>query len=303
MTIMDFGKVSTLKGIDFDLPPDHELTDQLFERLKPDIEPPRVYVGCAKWGREDWLGLLYPKGTKTRDFLSQYVKHFNAIELNAIFYHLQPKKVIESWAAKADDDFRFCPKFSNTISHVHQLENAGGETDRFIDHMHSFGNTLGYSFLQLSEAFDVNRAGVIGDYLAALPRDFRACLELRHPHWFGSDPAASGLFNQLVELGIGTVITDTPGRRDCLHMKLTAPVAFIRFVGANLHPTDFTRIDSWAERLDEWIGKGLREIYFFVHQSEEAHSPKLCRYAIETFNKKCGLRLQVPKLLDEGTLF
>ncbi|MBL7735728.1 MAG: DUF72 domain-containing protein [Chitinophagaceae bacterium] len=300
---MDFGKVATLNGIDFVLPPDHGLTDQMFTKLKPAGKPPDVYIGCAKWGREDWIGLLYPKGTKSKDFLSHYVKSFNTIELNTLFYHLQPKKVIEGWAATAGDDFRFCPKFSNTISHVHQLKNAGGDTDRFIDHMQSFGNKLGRSFLQLSESFDTGRAGIIMDYLASLPRDFQACLELRHPHWFRDDPAVSALFDLLVQLGIGTVITDTPGRRDCLHMKLTAPVAFIRFVGASLHPTDYTRIDSWAERIAQWIEKGLREVYFFIHQPEEKHSPRLCRYAIETFNKKCGIRLKAPRLLDEGALF
>ena len=99
------------------------------------------------------------------------------------------------------------------------------------------------------------------------------------------------------------VITDTSGRRDCVHMKLTAPVAFVRFVGNNLHPTDFTRIDNWVDHIKTWIDKGLREIYFYIHNHDEINSPELCKYAIEQFNRKCGMSLVVPKLISANTLF
>ena len=81
-------------------------------------------------------------------------------------------------------------------------------------------------------------------------------------------------------------------------MKLTTPLAFIRFVGNNMHPTDFTRIDSWVERIKTWIDKGLKEIYFFIHNHEELNSPELCKYAIEQFNKRCNTKLKVPELLN-----
>ncbi|MEP7258060.1 MAG: DUF72 domain-containing protein, partial [Flavitalea sp.] len=238
-----------------------------------------------------------------KDFLSFYTKNFNSIELNALFYNLQPKKVIESWALTASSDFRFCPKFSNVISHLHQLRNAEADTDKFMDHMQSFGNKLGYSFLQLSDKFGINRAGIIQEYLEKLPKDFNTCLELRHPDWFTSNKVVDETFDLLRESKIGTVITDTSGRRDCLHMKLTAPVAFIRYVGNNLHPTDFPRIDSWVDRIHEWIEKGLREIYFFIHNHEERNTPVIAQYAIEQFNKKCRLSLKVPRLLSDNELF
>ena len=88
-------------------------------------------------------------------------------------------------------------------------------------------------------------------------------------------------------------------------MKLTTPTAFIRFVGNNLDPTDFTRIDAWVERIAGWIDRGLREIYFIIHNHEELNSPQLCRYAIGRFNERCGLNLKPPQLLNgnpSGTL-
>ncbi len=105
---MDFGKTDDLDSVDFSLPPDNAVTKKLLSGLKPSAKTPfALYVGCAKWGRKDWIGQLYPKGTKEKDFLEHYVKEFNSIELNALFYNLQPKTVIEKWAALADKDFGF----------------------------------------------------------------------------------------------------------------------------------------------------------------------------------------------------
>ena len=106
----------------------------------------------------------------------------------------------------------------------------------------------------------------------------------------------------LREMKVGTVITDTSGRRDVLHMRLTTPVAFIRFVGNNLHPTDYKRIDDWVGRLKLWIDSGIETIYFFIHNHEELNSPELCKYTIQKLNAAKGLNIAVPKLLNDETL-
>src|SRR4051812_34243967 len=110
---MDFGKVEDLNKVDFTFPDDDPRNLELFKSLKKNKVKPQVYVGCAKWGRPDWVGTIYPKGTKPGDFLKHYVTDFNSIELNALFYQLFSKSVVEKWANLAGEDFRFCPKFSN----------------------------------------------------------------------------------------------------------------------------------------------------------------------------------------------
>jgi len=323
---MEFGRVPYIEKINFSLPADAVMTGQvLAQAVREGPGTIRCYVGGTGWGQPNWLGKVYPRGTKPKDFLQQYASQFNSIELNALWYNLQPKPVIEKWASQVDTQFRFCPKISNTISHELQLENAAHDTALFVDHMQSFGITLGPSFLQLSERFDPRRAAILQSYLSILPRDFRVCVELRHEDWFAGPAAAAAAretaataaretsaaaareisaaatretWDQFFEYGIGTVITDTPGRRDVLHMRLTAPFAFIRYVGNSLDPTDFVRIDAWADRIRTWIGKGLREVYFFVHDHEERFSPELCSYAIGQFNQKCGVDLKPPRLLN-----
>lgn len=75
---MDFGRVPNVDVVDFSMPPDHALTNQLFKDLKKKKKgKPEIYIGCAKWGRKDWIGKLYPPKTKEADFLKHYVEHFN----------------------------------------------------------------------------------------------------------------------------------------------------------------------------------------------------------------------------------
>ena len=83
---MDFGRVSEneLKNIDFSLPPEPSMNQLVLKSKK--AKEPEVYIGCAKWGRKEWIGKLYPKGTKDANFLDEYVKHYNSIELNATHY-------------------------------------------------------------------------------------------------------------------------------------------------------------------------------------------------------------------------
>src|SRR5690606_15677722 len=109
------------------------------------------------------------------------------------------------------------------------------------------------------------------------------------------DHAAAERFYQLLEShGRTNVIVDTAGRRDMLHMRLTTPVAFIRYVGAN-HPSDYSRLDTWLERIVDWRKAGGQALYFFVHQNVERESPLLAAYFIEKLNDAFSTDLPIPQ--------
>jgi uncharacterized protein YecE (DUF72 family) len=215
-----------------------------------------------------------------------------------LFYRLFPKNVVQKWADTADDDFRFCPKFTNIITHIKRLNNVEKETGELLDTYTAFGKKLGTSFIQLDERFAPKYAERIQQYLKSLPRDFDVAIEFRHPEWSLESAEVKDTYAAMKELGVSSIITDTAGRRDMMHMKLTTPTAFIRFVGNSLHKTDYTRIDDWIDRIDEWLGKGLHTLYFFIHQHDELYSPELSAYMIEKLNKQCGLNVKAPKLLN-----
>src|SRR5690349_7489125 len=111
---MEFGFIppEQLDKVDFTLAPDPPFNLEVLNG-KPAPGKPAVYVGCGKWGRKDWLGKIFPTGTKEQDFLQHYVRQFNSIELNATFFKVYGPETISGWAEKAaGKDFLFCPKAS-----------------------------------------------------------------------------------------------------------------------------------------------------------------------------------------------
>jgi uncharacterized protein YecE (DUF72 family) len=304
---MEFGKVTIpqLAEIDFSLPPDDAITTDVLNKAKNN-EPLQVYVGCASWGQKVWKGTLFPLKTKDADFLQEYVRHFNMIELNATHYRMHDTTTISKWKEKAAErpDFKFCPKFNQLISHIKRLKSADELTTQFLESLLAFEEKLGPLFLQMSNNFIPNSFPELKAYLESLPRDLPLFTELRHQSWFSDTGNRNAAFELMHKLNIGAIITDTAGRRDVIHMTLPTPHAFIRFVGNALHPTDYIRIDAWVERIKQWRNKGLQSLYVGMHQSDERASPVLCDYLIERLNKELKMNIARPSLLPtNNTLF
>ena len=59
---------------------------------------PQIYIGCAVWGYKDWIGDLFPKGSKNADFLSLYSRRLTTVEGNTTFYAIPKPEVVQRWA-------------------------------------------------------------------------------------------------------------------------------------------------------------------------------------------------------------
>ena len=295
---MKFGKVDQedFASIDIAIPPDSEITKRTLAAAKKKKHTPVVRVGGAKWGRKDWIGKLYPKGVKEKDFLDEYAKLFDCIELNAMFYQLYPPATIEKWAAKVGPDFKFCPKFYQGITHMRRLKGVDNLTAAFLESINAFGDKLGPCFLQLHDNFGPKNFDTLTAYLDTLPDNFDMFLEVRNKEWFEPEHAEK-LAALLGERKFGWAISDTVGRRDCVHMHLPVAKAFIRFVGSNLHPSDFSRTVDWAKRIKSWMNSGIESAYFFIHQEDEQFMPELAVYTVKQFNEICGLKLKEVEMI------
>ena len=292
---MEFGRVSEkeLNSIDFTLSDEPVFNKKILKGTA--VKHPKVYMGCAKWGRTEWVGTIYPPKTKEKNFLDEYVHHYNSIELNATHYKIYGPDAIKKWSDKAGTkDFLFCPKMYKGVTHFGSLKGKDFITTEFLKGILAFEKHLGPVFVQVSENFSPKRKEELFGYLETLPKDLQFFVEVRHPDWFSNEEISNELFLKLKTLHIGAVITDTAGRRDCAHMYLTVPKTFIRYVGNCLHATDYTRIDEWVDRIKYWLQHGLKDLYFFMHMHDEAKSPELTVYLADELNKKCKLNLEKP---------
>ena len=285
---MKFGQVDNIDDVDFSIPPDHPDTDKILAKSK--AKDLHVNVGCAKWNKAD-LKNFYPKGTK--DELGYYSMQFNSIELNATFRKRYWAPQYEKWASATPDGFKFCPKLGQFISHVKRLDGVEESLDLFAENASHLGERMGVTFLQMHDNFtpkDFDRVMRFAEYWKF---DIPVAIELRHRDWYGDPKLCDEVTDLLTRNKITNILVDTAGRRDMMHMRLTSPTAFVRYVGCN-HESDYSRLDVWVKRIAEWKEKGLKELYFFVHQWAEEESPKLSGYFIERPNKNIGTKLHVP---------
>ena len=294
---MKFGQVEDPSNIDFTLPKDHQKTSEILKKsTSKNLE---ISIGCAKWNKTDLKG-FYPKGTK--DELTYYGTQFNSIELNATFYGMPSPEQVQTWKEKTPAEFKFFPKITNTVSHFRRLLNITDVVTQFATAVLNFDEKLGMVFLQLHDNFKPKDYERLEKFVQEWPKEVPLAIELRNNEWFTDQE----IFNKICVLfekhKITNIIVDTAGRRDMLHMRLTTPVAFIRYVGANAE-SDYTRLDDWIERIKTWKEEGLEKLYFFVHQNIEKASPLLSAYFIENLNKEFGTSIHIPEMADVKTKF
>ena len=303
---MDFGKLTDLSGVNFRLPPDPPQNAALLSALPKTVLPPTIYLGATGYNMKPWVGVWYPAGAKDRDHLRYYAAQFNTIEHKTTHYRIPDATTVARWRDETPADFRFCPKIPQTISHARDLGLSGGQIGLFCDAMAGLEEKLGCCFLQVPPYFSTRDMVVLERFLERFPKEIPLAVEVRHESFFEPGPAAENFFQLLQNQKIATVVTDVAGRRDVCHLRLTSGQVLVRFVGNQLHTTDYTRIQDWATRLSAWCAAGLREIYFFAHEPDNLLAPDLAAFCVKAFSEKIPeASLRGPKKTGgiQGSLF
>lgn len=293
---MKFGKLASLEGIDLHLPPEPPANGALHSRL-PTPRRAHLYIGCTGWSMKEWRGRWYPEKARPQDYLTYYGQQFNTIELNTTHYRIPTPETVRKWHEQTPADFRFCPKVPQSISHDGQLGLGGDQVALFAEAIAGLGEKLGPCFLQLPPYFASDRLPILERFLARWPAALPLAVELRHGSWFTDPAAGAALFDLLEQFRVAAVITDVAGRRDVLHLRLTAPFTLVRFVGNGLVPSDYERIDEWIALLRRWA---LPELYFFAHEPDNIQAPEMVDYLVRQLQGSWPeARLRGPRAVDK----
>lgn len=245
--------------------------------------PSVIRIGTQGWNYTDWVGALYPLGTKTRAFLELYARAFDTVEVDSTFYAVPSVKTVRGWAGRTPDDFLFSLKLPREITHERRLVDAGPVLDEFVDVVRELGCNLGPLLIQMGPDFGPDELPALEDFLPLLPVDLRFAIEFRQRGW---------ICDQVLELlrSYGVALALSDGRwmsRDTVTQLASRPTAdflYVRWMGQNRDITDHSRvlfdrsdvIGEWADTLGPLPAEGISVLgYFNNHFS--GHSPESAR--------------------------
>ena len=214
----------------------------------------RIWLGTCGYSYPDWVGPVYPRGTKSGQMLSLYSGLFPAVELNFTFYRIPTAATLARQADQVPAGFCFLVKAPRALSH----ETDPSALQPFHDavaELRERGQLLGV-LCQFPPSFRYGESAQ--NWLETLARGLTGltpAVEFRHHSWHRPDVPA-----WLGALGLDLVSVDVPDLRALYPRGLvqSGPRLYVRF-----HSRDASRWYAAHERrydysyseseLTEWV--------------------------------------------------
>ena len=203
----------------------------------------------------EWIGEIYPKGTKRQLMLAAYAEIFPAVEINMTFRRLPAEGTVDKWRDAVPESFRFAMKAFQIITHWRRLVDTEDNVKEFMDLAHRLEGRLGPVLFQVPATMKFD-AAVIDAFGASLPTDALWAFEPREPSFLEAD-ALDTLERHSLALCLNDDVFD-PGR-----YRATAGFAYFRF------HRDFYTDDDLEQRAEivRTIAEGGTDVYvFFAHE-------------------------------------
>ena len=240
-----------------------------------------IRIGISGWRYPPWRGTFYPKGLPQRSELEYASRRVSTIEINGSFYSLQRPEFYARWRDETPDNFVFSVKAPRFITHMLKLRNCEQAVANFFaSGIANLGDKLGPILWQLPPTYRFD-AGILGDFLAALPRDtddaaaiarrrnekvkgrarlaYGACRPLRHALEIRHETFVDEAFVDLLRRErIALVVADTAGKWPYAE-DVTADFIYARLHGdAVLYVSGYSDValGRWAARFTAWSEGG-----------------------------------------------
>ena len=265
-----------------------------------------VRIGISGWRYVPWRGVFYPTGLPQRAELEFAAQHVDTVEINGSFYSLQRPSSYQRWHDETPEDFIFAVKGPRFITHMKKLVDARIPLANFLaSGVLALRRKLGPMLWQLPPnlAFD---AQLIDAFLALLPRDTHAALELAREHdhhltgraWL--EPTERHALRHAVEVRhdsfvdsafiallrrhrVALVVADTAGRWPLLE-DVTADFVYVRLHGDEaLYSSGYgdAALADWRRRIVAWRNGGQVDdarVASTVRPRHAAHRDVFCYF-------------------------
>ncbi|HEV2233044.1 MAG TPA: DUF72 domain-containing protein [Terriglobia bacterium] len=194
-------------------------------------------LGTSSWSSEDWVGVFYPPGTPATNFLGEYAKHFDTVEIDSTYYRSPSPSMVKNWRERTPAGFIFAAKFPRAITHEKILKECAAEVSEFLKAMDLLGEKLGPLLLQFpyfnKKAFarPEDFMARLEPFLAKLPGGHSYAVEVRNKTWI-----SERFLEILRKHKIALALIDHPWVPPIQQLLqkfdlLTADFTYIRFLG------------------------------------------------------------------------
>ena len=214
----------------------------------------QLRIGTSGYSYKEWKGSFYPEGLKAADMLAFYARNLGTVEINATFYRMPTRKLVEGWASQVPDGFRFVLKVSQKITHFKRLKGVEEETGFLVECASLMGDKLGALLVQIPPNFkrDDER---LAAFLSLLPAGMKAALEVRNESWHSPE-----VYRLLEQRGVALVFSQTDEEPEPRVVR-TAPWGYLRLRKMSYTPQELT---EWSRRIAD---TGWDEAFvFFKHE-------------------------------------
>lgn len=216
----------------------------------------RILVGTSGWSYKQWKGSFYPTDLPADDMLRYYGTRLPTVEINNSFYRIPKEKVLLDWAAQVPAEFRFVLKASRRITHINRLADEDDTLGYFLRTVNVLGEKLGPTLFQCPPSLKKD-IGRLRDFLAKVPRTWRAALEFRHDSWFDDEVYQALRGHDIALVGVDEDEGATP-------LVPTASWGYLR-----LRKTEYSgdELKGWAERIGS---QPWNEAFVFLKHDEDS---------------------------------
>jgi len=276
------------------------------EIVRPfEIPGTQILLGTSSFTASGWEGSFYPKGMRSTDYLAFYATQFATVEVDSTFYGCPSPSTVNNWSARTPEDFLFCVKVPQVITHDKALVNCDAEFEEFVKTMDLLGRKLGPMVFQFP-SFDrwkfpkqESFLAVLTPFLKKIPTDHKFVIEIRNKSWLD---ARFG--DVLQEHNVALALTDISFMPRPWEMKekfdlVTADFAYVRWLGdrkgieKRTTTWDKTVIDRTSD-LKNWVdllrgmvmNKKLRKLFAFANNHYAGHGPATVKLFMDLWDKE-----------------
>jgi uncharacterized protein YecE (DUF72 family) len=236
------------------------------------------YLGTIGFGYTEWLDVLYPRGTKSSEFLSLYSQHFGCVELDTTFYGTPDPARVARWASAVPEDFRFAVKTPRQITHDAPLQHGEAPMRDFLHTLDPLHEKLGPILIQLPPTTAHHDLPHLAKLIATIPQQFHLAIEFRHRSWWSAK--TEKLLRDYNVAWVSADYVDEPRT-----IQVTADFLYLRWIGQhhqfpemNCEKIDVApRLHWWKEEIERvTAAHKIREFWGFFNNDYAGYAPATC---------------------------